>query len=131
MSEDQSKNKVAPRTTAEWVSLGVALLLLAGVIGIVISLWLKATDNQIQFEIERQPIYEQEGQFYLPITITNSSDKAAQLVTVEGKLTVEDKEEITTTTFDFVPPRSKVQGVLIFNNNPKETQVRITSFQVP
>jgi uncharacterized protein (TIGR02588 family) len=131
MSEDQPQHKVAPRTTAEWVSLGVALLLLVGVIGIVISLWLRATDNQIQFEIERQPIYEQEGQFYLPITITNSSDKAAQLVTVEGKLTVEDKEEISTTTFDFIPPRSKVQGVLIFNNNPEETQVRITSFQEP
>ena len=130
MSEDQSQNKVAPRTTAEWVSLVVALLLLAGVVGIIISLWLNASDNQIQFEIELQPIYEQEGQFYLPITITNSSDKAAQLVTVEGKLTVED-EEMSTTTFDFIPPRSKVQGVLIFNNNPEETQVRVISFQQP
>jgi len=131
MSQDQSKNKVAPRSTAEWVSLVVALLLLAGVVGIVISLWLNASDNQIQFEIELQPIYEQEGQFYLPIIIMNTSDKAAHVVTVEGKLTVEDKEEISTTTFDFVPPRSKVQSILIFSNNPKDAQVRVTSFQQP
>jgi uncharacterized protein (TIGR02588 family) len=131
MSKNQPTPEVAPRTTAEWVSLVLALLLLASIVGIIISLWLDSTDNQIQFEIERQPTYEQAGQFFLPLTITNSGDRAAQLVTIEGKLTIDDEEQMSTMTFDFIPARSKVEGVLIFDNNPEEAQVRVTSFQQP
>lgn len=133
MSENPSlkQETVAPRTPAEWVSLGVALLLLAGVVGTVIVLWVDSSDNQIEFEIEHQSIYQQASKFYLQISVTNNGDRAAQAVTVEGKLTIEGEEEISTTTFDFIPARSKVQGVLIFSHQPEAVEVRVTSFQQP
>jgi uncharacterized protein (TIGR02588 family) len=130
MSEKkQPANKSEPRTTAEWVSLGIALLLLAGLIGTVIFLWQQFDNAPSSFEIQRAAIYDEGGQFYLPITVINRGNLAAQQVTVQGTLAVSDTEEISEITFDFIPPQAQASGVLIFTHEPQQAEIRVISFE--
>jgi uncharacterized protein (TIGR02588 family) len=117
MSKKQ-KSKLVPRTTAEWVSLAISLLLLSAVVA-------------PRFQVERGRARNEAGQFYLDITVTNEGDATGAQVAVEGKLGAGDAEEISMTTFDFIPGRSRVGGVLIFSGDPAEASVRVISYQQP
>lgn len=134
MSNNQQQSSGESRTIAEWVSLGIALLLLAGVFGAVIRLWVTSSNQPLRFNVAVGEAYYVDGQYYIPFSVTNDSRKTAAQVAVEGRLIDEDKEEtVATTTFNFIAARSKTEGVLIFNNveDPTETKVRVTSFQQP
>lgn len=127
----QDANGAAPRTKAEWVSLLISLLLLAGVVGTVIALWLRPTDNPPRFRLERGAVRHDAEHYYLPITLSNDGDATGAQVTIEGTLRGTDTEETATTTFDFVPARSRVEGVLVFTSEPTAATVRVVSYQQP
>jgi uncharacterized protein (TIGR02588 family) len=122
---------VAPRTKAEWVSLLISLLVLAGVVGTVIALWLRPTDNPPRFRIERGAVRSDADHYHLPIKLINDGDATGAQVTVEGTLRGGNAEETATTTFDFVPARSRVEGVLVFSSEPAAATVRVVSYQQP
>jgi uncharacterized protein (TIGR02588 family) len=125
----QSANK--PRTAAEWVSLAISVLLLAGVIGIVVALWMTASDKPARFRVEPGAIRNESGPYYLSVKVINEGDKTGAQVTVEGKLKANDKEERAVTTFDFIPARSSAEGILIFASEPSSADVRVMSYQEP
>lgn len=138
MSEVQKKdaaenNTNTRRTTAEWVSLGITLLLLASVIGAVIWLWVTSSDAPVRFNVAVGEGRIEGDQYYLPFSIVNASEQTAAQVAVEGRIRVGDKEETATTVFAFVASQEKTEGVLIFGNvrEPTPAQVRVTSFQRP
>ncbi|MGB3138292.1 MAG: hypothetical protein WBG38_18480 [Nodosilinea sp.] len=116
------------RNQAEWISLGVSLTLLAGVVATVVTLWLHSSDQPAQFTVERGDLRTTNEQYYLPITVRNQGDITAAQVTVEGMLS---DAEISMTTFDFVPGRSDAKGVLIFDREPSAAKVRVVSYQEP
>ncbi|MGG6296981.1 hypothetical protein ACQ4M4_21505 [Leptolyngbya sp. AN02str] len=126
---DRSKHPI--RNQAEWVSLGVSTLLLTGVIAAVTSLWLQPSLKPPTFSIEQGEIREEAGTYYVPITITNQGDGTAAEVTVEGSVGSGNQEEIANTTFDFVPAQSDVEGVLMFNQDPSDADIRVVSYQKP
>jgi uncharacterized protein (TIGR02588 family) len=119
-----------PRTRAEQISLAISLALLAGVVGIVISLWLNSSGEPARFRIDRGLIRNQTGLYYLPIQVTNEGSETGAQVTVAGKLNGTDTPE-STTTFDFIPSRASVTGVLVFNADPTSAEVRVVSYQQP
>lgn len=121
----------APRTKAEWVSLMISLLLLAGVVGTVITLWLRPADNPPHFRIERGQVRNDAEHYHLPVTVINNGDAAGAQVTIEGTLRGTNAAETATTTFDFVPARSRVAGVLVFSSEPTAATVRVVSYQRP
>ncbi|GAB4465832.1 MAG: hypothetical protein OHK0037_21010 [Elainellaceae cyanobacterium] len=125
MSDSSSRNY------AEWVSLGISLVLLSGVISTIISLWLNPSLKPAQFAIESGKTRSADNHYYLPVTIKNEGDAAAAQVTVEGVLNTAGQAETSTTTFDFVPARSDVEGVLIFSREPSAAKVRVVSYQEP
>lgn len=131
MSKKRKSSKITPRTTAEWVSLVVSLLLLAVVVGIVVKLWASATDEPPRFKIETGAARNEAGLVYLPFTLTNDGDQTAAEVTVEGKIVAGGTEEISSTTFDFIPGHARQEGVLVFSADPASAQVRVTSYQQP
>jgi uncharacterized protein (TIGR02588 family) len=131
MSKKKGEGGVAPRSKAEWVSLGISVLVLAAVVGLVIALWLNPSGEPALFRIDREQIRNEAGHYYLPITITNEGDATGAQVTVEGKLKMGDDEEVASTTFDFIPARSSAKGVLIFKSEPTSADVRVASYQVP
>lgn len=131
MSKKRKSSKITPRTTAEWVSLVVSLLLLAVVVGIVVKLWVGETDEPPRFKIETGAARNEAGLVYLPFTLTNDGDQTAAEVTVEGKLVAGGTEEISSTTFDFIPGHARQEGVLVFSADPASAEVRVTSYQQP
>lgn len=130
-----TKKKVSgvntPRAGAEWVSLIISILLLAGIVATVLALWLNSSDTQARFRVERGAARNEAGHYYLPIKVTNEGDTTGAQVTVEGKLKVNDKEESASTTFDFIPARSSAEGILIFITDPVSAEVRVVSYQRP
>jgi uncharacterized protein (TIGR02588 family) len=120
-----------PRTSAEWVSLIVSILLLAGVITTVVALWYNSSGAPARFRVERGTPRNEAGHFYLPIKVTNEGDSTGAQVTIEGKLKVNEKEETASTTFDFIPARSSAEGILIFMTEPGNAEVRVISYQQP
>ncbi len=127
----QNENSDSPRSSAEWVSLAVSLILLAGLIAIVAWLWLNSSGMPASFRVEQGAVRNERGQFYLPVHITNDGEVTATEVKVEGLLASSGQEERSDTTFDFIPAHSTVEGVLIFSQNPANATVRVLSYQLP
>lgn len=121
----------APRTRAEWVSLIISVLLLAAVVGAVVTLWIKSSDKPASFRVERGAIRSEGAHYYLPVTVINEGDSTGAQVRVEGKLKGAEREEIASTTFDFIPARSSAEGILIFAGEPASAEVRVVSYQKP
>jgi uncharacterized protein (TIGR02588 family) len=131
MTKKKAAGGNTPRTRAEWVSLIISILLLAGVAGIVVALWLNSSDRPARFRVDRGAVRNEAGQYYLPITVTNDGDTTGAQVTVQGKLRLNDREESASTTFDFIPARSSAQGILIFISEPGPAEVLVISYQQP
>lgn len=131
MSRKKGKSQFAPRTKAEWVSLVVAILLLGAVVATVVALWMKPSHNPVRFRLDRGAVRNEAGLFYMSITVINEGDATGAQVTVEGKLTASAGEEISSTTFDFIPARSRSEGTLIFSADPTSAALRVVSFQQP
>lgn len=119
------------RNPAEWFSLGISLTLLSAVIATVASLWLNPSLKPAEFTIKPGQVRAANGNYYLPVTISNEGDATAAEVTVEGTLETSSPDEVATTTFAFVPARSDVEGVLIFSQEPSAATVRVVSYQEP
>jgi uncharacterized protein (TIGR02588 family) len=131
MSKKKGATGIAPRTKAEWVSLIISMILLAGVVATVIALWSGSSQTPARFRIDRGTIRNEAGHYYLPITITNEGDTTGAQVTVEGKVGSGGTEETSATTFDFIPGRSTSEGVLIFSAEPTSAEMRVVSYQRP
>lgn len=125
MSEQPIRNR------AEWISLGISLTLLAGVVATVVSVWLNPSLEPAEFTVERGQVRTANGHYYLPVTVKNEGDATAAEVTVEGSLDAAPDDEVATTTFDFVPAQSDAEGVLIFSQEPSGATVRVVSYQEP
>ncbi|MEK6301644.1 MAG: hypothetical protein AABO41_13115 [Acidobacteriota bacterium] len=131
MTRKKGKTSVTPRTTAEWVSMIISIVLLAGVVGVVIVLWLSPSNEPARFRIDRKAIRNEASKYYLPITVTNEGDATGAQVTVEGRLGGSADEQISATIFDFIPAHSSVEGVLIFDTEPTSAELRVVSYQQP
>lgn len=131
MNRKQQSGPALRRTPAEWVSLSASLLLLAGVVGVIVWLWVHAPAGPPQFKVERGAVRSEERLFHLPVTVTNVGGSAAGQVRVEGRLSAGGQEERPVTTIDFLPVRAREQVVLIFRGDPSGAMVDVVSFQQP
>lgn len=133
---DVGRGKAEPergRSAAEWTSLVVAALVLAGVVGLVLTLWLTVPNRPPEFELQVDEIRQTGGQYYLTFTMRNAGDQTGSEVQVEGVLPAsgDAAEQRASITFDFVPAQATVDGVLIFARNPAGVQLRVVSYQPP
>jgi len=129
--EHGKRSGIAPRTRAEWVSLIVSLILLSLVVATVVALWLDPSNVPAQFRVDRGAIRVEGETFYLPVIVSNDGDATGAQVTVSGTLEAGGKEEEASTTFDFIPGHSHVEGTLIFSSDPVSADVRVVSYQQP
>lgn len=116
---------------AEWVSLGISLFILAVITGLVIWFWLNPTDRPAHFLVTEGRMRIEDNLFYVDFSIENIGDETGEKVEVEGSITIGNLEEKASTIFDFVPGRSKEQGVLIFTHKPKNLAITVKSYQKP
>ena len=125
------KASAAPKSTAEWISLAVSLVILLGFVGAIIWLWIHQPTGPAQFDVRRGAVRNETGLFHLPVTVTNTGGLAVGQVRVEGKLKNHGEEEITVITIDFLPVRAQEEVVLIFRNEPSAAVVQVVSYHPP
>ena len=131
MSNAANKGSGAPKSTAEWISLSVALIILFGFVAAILWLWIKRPTGPAQFRIERGVVRNETGLYHLPVTVTNTGGLAVGQVRIEGKLNTAGREEITVTTIDFLPVQAREEIVLVFRGEPSAAVVQVVSYRQP
>lgn len=131
MSGAAKQESAAPKSTAEWISLSISLIILFGFVAAIVWLWINEPTGPPQFKIERGVVQSESGLYHLPVTVTNTGGQAVEQVRVEGKLTNEGGEEITVATIDFLPVRAQEGVVLVFRGEPSAAVVQVVSYRRP
>ena len=131
MSGAAKKESAAPKSTAEWISLSVALIILFAFVAAILWLWINRPTGPPEFKVERGVIRNETGLYHLPVTVTNTGGLAVGQVRVEGKLNNERQEEITVTTIDFLPVQAQEEVVLVFRGEPSAAVVHVVSYRRP
>jgi uncharacterized protein (TIGR02588 family) len=134
--EETSTPEQAPRSTAEWVSLGISSILLTGVIGLVIYTW-TASEHQQPPEVSvvsSPEVREAGGQFYVPFTVTNEGGGTAESVQIIAELSIDGEvEETGEQQIDFLSGGETEEGAFIFTRDPQagDLVVRVASYKLP
>ncbi|MBP8252806.1 MAG: hypothetical protein KAX40_10610 [Herpetosiphon sp.] len=123
--------QTASRTTAEWVSLVIAIVLVVGIVGTIGWLWATDANDPPQFSIEKGETRQANNVYYLDLTVKNDGDQTASEVTLEGTIVLDGEPETAQTTFDFFPGHSEREATLIFSQDPQDADLRVISYQVP
>jgi uncharacterized protein (TIGR02588 family) len=123
------------RTVAEWVTLGVSAAIVLALAGLVLFQWLAQGTEPPEIRVE--PNMEQVRQvgdlYYLPIRVTNSGEKAVEVVEVETELSVEgEAPETVGFTVQFLAGRESDEFTVVLSNDPRNGELSHTvSFHEP
>ncbi|MDY6802385.1 MAG: TIGR02588 family protein [Cyanobacteriota bacterium] len=123
------------RNFAEWLSFSVAIFLVAILVFLVLYSWSKQENTPpiITLQIEEE-VRREEGQFYVPFTVTNTGGTTAASVRVVGQLLIEGElEEAGEQEINFLSGGEEASGVFIFTRNPEKgiLTIRVTGYKLP
>lgn len=124
------------RTGAEWTTLAISTGILIGVVGLIIWLAIRGTDQPPAIIVEPnfQDVRAEESGYYLPITIRNDGDATVQDAIVRGELdTGSGQPEDAEVTVDFLASGEEVYATFVFRSDPSsgELTAGVTSYKVP
>ena len=125
-----------PRSGAERITFGIASFILATVVGLVGYTWLDEQQQQppLLSVLNTEPIRAAKGQFYVPITVTNSGGDTAESVHVLAELRIGGTiVETGTLEIDFLSSKEEAEGAFIFSRDPRQGQLslRVASYKLP
>ena len=133
--QPQTESQRPPRTAAEWVTFGIASLMLSAIAGLVVYSWATESDRPPTFTVTQpEPIRQENNQFYIPFEITNTGGETAETVQVIAELKRNGKvEETGDLQIDFLARQEKEKGAFVFTQNPKDGELilRVGSYKVP
>lgn len=135
-TQNAPENTQDERSLPEKVSFGVALTILASIVGLVIYLWAgKEGDRPPELSLERpEDVREANGQYYVPFELTNTGGGTAESVRVLAELRINGKvTESGEQEFDFLSGNESEEGAFVFSQNPSsgELVLRVTGYKVP
>lgn len=137
MTENSSNKakKRPPRNLAEWVTFGIASLILGTIVGLVIYSWVTKQERPPAFAINQgKEVRESQGQFYIPFEISNTGGKTVESVQIVAELRVNGQlEESGDQQIDFLSEGEKEEGAFVFRQDPRkgELTVRVASYKLP
>lgn len=118
----------------EWVVLAVSIVAVVGIVGFLV------VDGAMDEGRPPNPIvtlrhgeaYAGEHGWYLPATVGNSGDSAAEAVLIRATATVAGREEESEVTVDYLPAGTDVEITLGFPDEPDgDVTVLPTGFRLP
>ncbi|MBW4694561.1 MAG: TIGR02588 family protein [Lyngbya sp. HA4199-MV5] len=132
----QENPQQPPRSRAEWITFGIASLILAIVVGLVGYTWLDEQQQQppLLSILNTEKIRAANGQFYVPFTVTNSGGETAEAVHILAELRIGGAiVETGDLDVDFLSGGEKIEGVFIFSRDPQQGQLtlRVVSYKLP
>ncbi|MEG4252275.1 TIGR02588 family protein [Microcoleus sp. Pol10D4] len=134
MSESNNQQQ-QKRTPAEWVTFAIACSILSILIGLVIYNWVTKKQEPPIISVTRNtPIRENQGQFYVPFTVTNTGGETAESVQIIAELRVNGEVlESGDQQIDFLSSDETQEGAFIFSRDPRQGEliVRSSSYKLP
>ncbi len=129
------KQQERERTFAEWVTFGVATLVLLGVLGLIIYDWRALPSSPAMLEVQRVGQAERAGEQYLVhFKVSNSGGETVGTVQVVAELR-RGGEVITAgeQQIDFLSPGESEEGAFLFKDDPDhaELELRVASYTLP
>ena len=118
------------RSTAEWITLGVSLSIVLGLLGLLTYLSFRGSEEPVRIEVQAQldSVREEGGVFYLPVEITNRGDTTASGVQVELSLSdSQGNQQSSSFTVQFLPGRAAARGEAVFTIDPRQGELLISS----
>ena len=112
----------AGRSVAEWVTLGISASIVVAILGLIT--WLEfsgaSAPPRVTAWADLEQVRQEEGVFYVPVTIENTGDKTIEEVVVEAQLDTGNGEpEVADITVTFLAGGERVYGALVFTSDPR------------
>ncbi len=134
MTTAKRSTKARPeRSTAEWITFAVSLVILLGVVGLIIA-EAAATDTAPQPVATRAgPDRRDGGRFFVPVEVRNHGDETAAAVQVVARVTVGGQEHQADQLIDFLAGGETARVEFVFEQDPSagSFSVAVASFQEP
>jgi uncharacterized protein (TIGR02588 family) len=118
----------SPRTSAEWVTLGVSVAIVLAVVGALTWLYLTGASGAPVIEVEplMADIRQERDAWYLPVVVRNSGGDTAEDVRVTLSLTTaEGDTEEAELTVAFLAGQSSARGVVAFRSDPSQGDLSV------
>lgn len=138
MNQDPSSSMPArpSRSPAEWTTFGIAVSILAVVIGLVLYDWLtmKRQPPMLALMHDSKAVHAAQGQFYVPFTVANTGGETAESVQVIAELRVNGEvEEAGEQQIDFLAGDETEEGAFVFSRDPRQGELilRVASYKLP
>ncbi|MGI0494085.1 TIGR02588 family protein [Alkalinema pantanalense CENA528] len=125
------------RTPIEWLSFGISLTIVSGLIALVGVLWLKPNTQKPPnpvVSLDWEKMQERSGQFHVPFKVTNEGDQTATQVQLVGEIQRNGQtQEVGTQEIDFLSRKEVEEGVFVIPENPQQSnfKIRVTNYQLP
>ena len=122
------------RNWLEWIVLIGSALLIAAIAGFLVvdGLTAEGSPPAPTVTIDRDAAYEVEGAWFVPATVRNDGDAAAEAVLLRATATVGGEEEESELTVDYLPAGTDVHMTFAFSGEPDgEVSVRPIGFRLP
>jgi uncharacterized protein (TIGR02588 family) len=128
---EQSKE----RTAAEWITLGVSVLIVLALAGLVIYQELaRGTEPPVIEVMPRLGETRHEGDaYYVPIDVTNKGETTAEDIEVQLSLEAgEGQPEVAAFTLKFLAGAETESQTVVFQNDPSKGKLtHVVAFSVP
>jgi uncharacterized protein (TIGR02588 family) len=123
----------ATRSPAERLSFGIALSILAVIVGLVVYVC-QTEQEPPALSVRPKIIREAQGQFYVPFEVTNTGGETAEAVQIIAELRVNGQiEQIGEQSIDFLSGGETEEGTFILSRDPRQGEliVRAASYKIP
>lgn len=110
------------------VTLALSVLVLVALVGGLVWLDVSTGDQnaRITTDLQFDKAYEHEGDWYLPVTITNDGDRATDVLQVDIVRPIEGEQpETSTLEYAFVAGGETVEGIAVFDEEPTTDTIEV------
>lgn len=134
MSE-RSEQTQPGRTSAEWISFGVASALIAALAGLLVwDMIVNTRADPPAFRVETDTPRTERGAHYVDVTVENVGDEAAENVQVMAELSMGDTVAAESDqVIDILSGGASTDLTFVFESDPRagELIVRVSGHEVP
>lgn len=122
------------RSSAEWVTFAISLVLLSGVVAVIAAQIPGEHTPAVPVVRQDGPVRVDGGSFFVPVEVANEGEETAQNVQVLATLTSDDGTETTADqVVDFLAGGETEQLEFVFDEDPREgeLEVSVNGYGVP
>jgi uncharacterized protein (TIGR02588 family) len=131
---DERSAQLSEQSPAERISFVIACVILVGVLGAVLFLWVRDRNPQPPTLTISSTVENRQGLYYVPFTVINTGGETAAAVQIIAELSIHGQlVESGEQQIDFLSSQEEAEGAFVFTQAPNSGKltVRAASYQLP